>query len=227
MYTCLFDASQSGTTCVDPLLFHYPNIDDMFDMDNTETSFMIANAVKVSPVLQEGVSAFKSYFPNDNNGTWVSLTDLADFIRVNPNHEGEWRLLKAPNNQRDTINMHLRPGYIIPYQNNTKRDAKTTADMQRKGITLLANRDTQNHAWGKVFIDDGESLSNLQNNHYQSYEFSLSGNILKKWVNNEQELAELPGVQYLDQFVIVNAEDLVDVDFACYSNRDSNSFTLL
>lgn len=166
MYTCLFDASQSGTTCVDPLQFHYPNIADLFDPDYGDTSFIIANAIKISPILQPGVSAFKSYFPNDNNGTWVSLTDLADFIRLNPNQDGEWRLLKAPNNQRDVINMHLRPGYLIPFQNNTKRNSKTTKEMQAKGITLFANRDNMNHAWGKVFIDDGETLSSLNNYKY-------------------------------------------------------------
>ena len=71
LYTCLYEASISGETCFDPLFFHYPN--DTLAMHDPEHSFMFANQIKVSPVLEEGVckgeapnlsGTFKSYFPN-------------------------------------------------------------------------------------------------------------------------------------------------------------------
>ena len=49
MYSCLADASLNGQTCYDPMLFHYPNDDNVFD--NIEHTFIFANALKVSPIL--------------------------------------------------------------------------------------------------------------------------------------------------------------------------------
>jgi hypothetical protein len=51
MYTCLFEASDEGQTCFDPLLFHYQD-DDVFKTDKTEHSFIAYNALKVTPVLE-------------------------------------------------------------------------------------------------------------------------------------------------------------------------------
>jgi alpha-glucosidase (family GH31 glycosyl hydrolase) len=86
MYTCLFEASDTGTSCFDPLLYHYPNIDDVYlDIGHT---FIVADAIKVSPVLSVGISAFRSYFPNDKNGTWVSLTRMTDYVRISPKLQG-------------------------------------------------------------------------------------------------------------------------------------------
>lgn len=49
LYTCLFEASQYGKTCYDPLLFHYPELDRVYD--DTENAFIVGDAIKVSPVL--------------------------------------------------------------------------------------------------------------------------------------------------------------------------------
>ena len=50
VYTCMFEASVSGQTCFDPLLFHYPDLDAVFE--NTEHTFIVGDALKVSPVLE-------------------------------------------------------------------------------------------------------------------------------------------------------------------------------
>jgi alpha-glucosidase (family GH31 glycosyl hydrolase) len=49
LYTCHYSASRDGDTCFDPLLFHFPLDDGTFN--ETEHSFIYANALKVSPVL--------------------------------------------------------------------------------------------------------------------------------------------------------------------------------
>jgi alpha-glucosidase (family GH31 glycosyl hydrolase) len=60
----LFEASQFGTTCFDPLFFHYA--DDDLAYNEIEHSFIFANALKISPILTQGIEngkEFPSYFP--------------------------------------------------------------------------------------------------------------------------------------------------------------------
>jgi alpha-glucosidase (family GH31 glycosyl hydrolase) len=66
-------------------LFHYPQNDDVFDPAHTEHSFIVGDALKVSPVLEAGKDNFDSYFPNDKNGTWVSMRNFAEMITVDEN----------------------------------------------------------------------------------------------------------------------------------------------
>ena len=47
MYGCLFEASQNGRTCFDPLFYHFG-----FPMDDIEKSFIVGDAIKVSPVTE-------------------------------------------------------------------------------------------------------------------------------------------------------------------------------
>lgn len=74
MYTCLYEASMWGTTCFDPMFFHYPGDPQLYG--DMESSFMVANNVKVSPILKPGVregEKYNAYFPN---GRWASLTEV-------------------------------------------------------------------------------------------------------------------------------------------------------
>lgn len=64
MYTCLFEVSQNGGSCIDPLFYYYPDDDNVYD--DTTSTFMVGGAIKVSPVLEQladDVKSFKSYFP--------------------------------------------------------------------------------------------------------------------------------------------------------------------
>ena len=72
LYTCLFEAQSAGQTCFDPLLFHFPTDDKTFK--NTEESFIFANALKISPVLESGATQVTTYFPA---GSWVSMKDYS------------------------------------------------------------------------------------------------------------------------------------------------------
>ena len=89
MYTCLFEASKDGKSCIDPLFYHYPDNDELYK--NIEHTFMVADAIKVSPVLEKDVDSFKSYFPS---GNWVSLQNYSQVINVD-DPKGKWVSLNA------------------------------------------------------------------------------------------------------------------------------------
>lgn len=107
MYTCLADAAFNGRTCFDPLLFHYPDDDEVFS--NIEHTFIVGDALKVSPVLSANATTFKSYFPA--GGDWVSMQNYSDIVMLSNSTNGTWVDLDATS---ATVNVHLRPGYMVP-----------------------------------------------------------------------------------------------------------------
>lgn len=69
----------------------------------------------MSPVLrkmEEGETEYPVYFPK---GNWVNMKNLNDIVSITEEN-GAIVKLTAP---ADTVNVHLRPGYIVPVQNNT------------------------------------------------------------------------------------------------------------
>lgn len=175
MYTCLFEASTSGRTCIDPLLFHYPEDDEVYT--NIEHTFLVGDALKVSPVLSPFVKEIKSYFPA--GGDWVSMQNYTDVVKLNDSSKGEWVKLDAT---LPTVNVHLRPGYMVPKQAFDSSKMNSTEDLLDSDISLIVNRDMNGHAEGKLFLDDGYSLEQLSSGNYASYEFQLGGKTLKKWI---------------------------------------------
>lgn len=106
-------------------MFHYPTDDETFDIKSTEHSFIFANALKVTPVLDEATSdgdTVSSYFPK---GTWVSMNNYSDIITSDGGQDG-WIDLKVSWNESDKINTHLMPGAIVTKQEGT---FFTTADL--------------------------------------------------------------------------------------------------
>ena len=51
--------------------------------------------------------------------------------------------------------------------------------------------------------------------------------MIKKWIITEHDDLKLGDIEYLDEFVIVNAVDLEGTDFACWSNQINNTMTPL
>jgi hypothetical protein len=79
-----------------------------------------------------------SYFPN---GKWVDMKNHGPEFVVNANasvpEKGEWKKLDITKG----VNVHLRPGYIVPLSAN--KDAKTTTDYRAaEKLSLIVNRDT-------------------------------------------------------------------------------------
>ena len=65
------------------------------------------------------------------------------------------------------------PGKIIPFQNNSDASINNTAQLINAPITLVVNPDDNGFAKGTLFLDQGESLSELDNG-YEYYNFHYS-----------------------------------------------------
>jgi alpha-glucosidase (family GH31 glycosyl hydrolase) len=58
----MYKVYRYGGSLVYPLFFDFPNDDASFD--NADSTFMIGDSIKVSPVLESGVTdEYEAYFP--------------------------------------------------------------------------------------------------------------------------------------------------------------------
>lgn len=123
---------------------------------------MVAGSLKVSPIMSAlgQATTFMSYFPKAN-GMWVNMADWSELI------QGTDDLVQLK--VRDTVNVHLAPGALIPFQNNTDMKIMTTTDALSKPISVIINRDGNGQAGGELFLDQGISQSELDNYQYEYY----------------------------------------------------------
>lgn len=165
IYTCLIKIYKgSAATCFDPLFFHYST--DQGTLEEMEHSFILGDALKVSPVLAANVTTYKSYFPA---GSWVSMNDYGDIVKVDDMDKGKWVEIKA---LADSAHVHLRPGYIVAKQ-AVSATVNSTEALLKAPVSLVVNPDNSGQAIGELILDGGYSISELDDNKYEHYEFHL------------------------------------------------------
>lgn len=89
----------------------------------------------------------------------------------------------------DTINVHLRAGYIIPLQG----PGLTTTESRRQPMALAVALNRTGEAHGELFWDDGESLGVLERGAFTKVTFLARSNTI---VNHLEHVAgEAAGLQ--------------------------------
>lgn len=145
-YTLLYTAHNSGLPVMRALLWEFPDDPKLADVD---TQFFVGEALIVTPVLEPGVSTVKGTFPGSGSSEvyydWYTYEEQ-DF------EDGKNETLDAPLGH---IPVHIRGGNIIPMQ----EPHLTTAESRNSSWALLVALDVNGAALGKLYSDDGESLS--------------------------------------------------------------------
>lgn len=184
MYTCLYEASVYGRTCYDPLIFHYPEIESVYD--DTEETFLVGDAILVSPVLlpYKDMKETTQPVPGQENkridaffppGTWVNLDD---FLAINIKEPKGQIIQLKPNN--NTVIKHLRPGYLISRQKPQSWDSINTNYIPYANSDLLINRDDNKYAKGSILYSMGEKSIEIEAQYHQYYKFTVSRNSIQK-----------------------------------------------
>jgi len=98
------------------------------------------------------------------------------------------------------------PGKILLHNSQVEDNFMTTSDVfTNHNISLLVNRDSNNHAEGKIFLDHGESVSELVNKLYEHFEIIVNQKSIKKLNLNSDSISKN---FTLSNIVIANAADL-------------------
>lgn len=192
LYTLFHRAHVRGDTVARPLFLEFPEDPSTWSVDR---QLLWGPALLITPVLEPGKTEVTGYFPK---GTWynmqvVSVDSLgtlpspssASSFRSAVQSKGQWLTLEAP---LDTINVHLREGYIIPLQG----PSLTTTESRKQPMALAVALTASGEADGELFWDDGESLAVLERGAYTLVTFSAKNNtIVNKLVRVTKEGAEL------------------------------------
>lgn len=104
-YSQMYKVYREGGSIVRPLFFDFPNDDNCFIDDVTDSTFLLGDAIKVSPVLTASSVMYDSYFPK---GQWADLNNY----NVKVNSTGQNVTLNASDT---ATNVHLKAGKIIPF----------------------------------------------------------------------------------------------------------------
>ncbi|XP_058387671.1 maltase-glucoamylase isoform X3 [Diceros bicornis minor] len=172
LYTLMHLAHTEGSTVVRPLLHEFVSDQETWDIDG---QFLLGPAFLISPVLEPNARNVTAYFPR---ARWYDYYTGED-IKAS----GEWKSLPAP---LDHINLHVRGGYILPWQ----EPAQNTYLSRQKFIGFKVALDDEGTAEGCLFWDDGESIDTYGKGLYYLANFSASQNTMQSHVIFNQYITD-------------------------------------
>ncbi|XP_014441942.1 LOW QUALITY PROTEIN: maltase-glucoamylase, intestinal [Tupaia chinensis] len=164
LYTLMHQAHTEGITVVRPLLHEFVTDRVTWDIDN---QFLLGPAFLVSPVLEPNARNVTAYFPR---ARWYDY-----YTGVDINTRGQWKALPAP---LDHINLHVRGGYILPWQ----EPALNTHLSRQKFFGFKVALDDEGTAKGWLFWDDGQTIDTHGKGLYYLANFSVSQNVMESHV---------------------------------------------
>ncbi|XP_055955044.1 lysosomal alpha-glucosidase isoform X1 [Patella vulgata] len=158
LYTLIHKSNMMGDTVLRPLFFEYPKDSATYTNDR---QFLWGSALLISPVLEQDVTSLSVYFPAD---MWYDYY-TGELITS----EGGGKILQTP---LDKINLHVRGGYILPWQYpNT-----TTIQSRKNKFGLLVALNSTRQAEGDLFWDDGDTIDTVGVKLYNTILFNADKN---------------------------------------------------
>uniref|UniRef100_S4RJX0 Uncharacterized protein n=1 Tax=Petromyzon marinus TaxID=7757 RepID=S4RJX0_PETMA len=142
LYTLMHEAHAHGSTVVRPLLHEFLSDNETWAISK---QFLWGPALLITPVLEEEKVTVRGYVPD---ARWY---DYQTMKGAQLTERKEYKEMNAP---WDTINLHVRGGYILP----TQQPANTTKYSRQKPMSLLVAPDSSGTATGSLFWDDGDGI---------------------------------------------------------------------
>ncbi|KFO95903.1 Sucrase-isomaltase, intestinal, partial [Calypte anna] len=137
LYTLMYEAHAHGSTVTRPLLNEFVQERDTWDVYQ---QFLWGPALLITPVLYKGDVTVRAYIPNTRWYDYHTEQDIG--------FRGQYRVLDAP---LDHINLHIRGGYILPWQT----PSTTTFHSRKNPMGLTVALGDNSMAEGKLYWDDG------------------------------------------------------------------------
>ncbi|KAF2978754.1 hypothetical protein EK904_012363 [Melospiza melodia maxima] len=167
LYTLLHDAHADGSTVVRPVLHEFVGDRNTWDIDE---QFLWGPALLISPVMRENDRSVVAYFPD---ARWYDYHTNSD-----TGFRKQFQNLSAP---LDHINLHIRGGYILPWQT----PARTTAFSRKNPMGLTVALDDAQSAAGHLYWDDGVRIDAYEDGVYLLTSFTAKQNALEITVTHQ------------------------------------------
>ena len=162
-----------------PCFFEFPGDTILLnEMNILNTHIMLGDSFLFIPNLNEQESDYLGYFPNSHFNKFPNGESFTNFIKNRDLGMGQFKEL--PGRYLD-INIFLRGGKIIPYQNSS--NISCTNDLRYERTSLVVNPDHNNRANGYVIYDNDE-IDPIGNKTYLHVEVEFKKNVMKFYVIN-------------------------------------------
>ncbi|XP_041660826.1 maltase-glucoamylase, intestinal [Cheilinus undulatus] len=148
LYTLMFEAHTTGSTVVRPLLHEFVEDKTTWDIHR---QFLWGPALLISPALDQGARNVDAYVPN---ARWYDY-HTAKEVGV----RGQMVQMPTP---LDHINLHIRGGYILPWQ----APERNTFYSRKNPLGLIVALSDSGRAQGSFFWDDGEGIDTFGKKQY-------------------------------------------------------------
>ncbi|CAO2601062.1 Probable maltase-glucoamylase 2 [Lemmus lemmus] len=172
LYTLMHKAHAEGSTVIQPLLHEFTDDNVTWDIDQ---QFVLGPAILISPVLESNTFEIHAYFPR---AWWYDHSTGSG-----QDSTGDWKTLAAP---LDHISIHVRGGYILPWQ----EPAMNTYYSRQNFVGLTVALDDKGEAEGQMFWDDGQSIDTYEKGFYFLANFIATQTTLKIQVLHNQYLSD-------------------------------------
>ena len=148
-YTQFFSISSPHSTTsafFKPLFYEYPN--DVNAWEDIERHIMLGSAIMFSPNIRPDTTTSEDfYFPA---GTWADINGGSVIVST-----GKKQTLYTGT---DKINLHMREGHIIPFQNAIERNRLKVHELKDIFTNIIMSLDSTGAAKGRIYFDDGETV---------------------------------------------------------------------
>ncbi|KAK5868335.1 hypothetical protein PBY51_009361 [Eleginops maclovinus] len=148
LYTLMFEAHTTGSTVVRPLLHEFVNEITTW---NIHKQFLWGPALLITPALDPGVISVDGYVPNTRWYDYYTAKEV-----------GVRGKMVSMNTPLDHINLHVRGGYILPWQ----KPENTTFYSRKNPLGLIVALSDNGTAQGSLFWDDGEGIDTVKLEKY-------------------------------------------------------------
>jgi len=161
-YSVFHEASVTGMPVMRTMWMNYPQTELLYPVDD---QFFIGSDLLVKPVVAPRVTESVVKFPGDN--TWYDAEGLGVVSK-----QGQPRTVQEITVPSDInkIPVFQRGGSIIPRKLRLRR---STHAMTHDPYTLYVALDSDGHASGRLYMDDGNTFDYLRKDEYACAEFSV------------------------------------------------------
>ena len=153
-----------------PAFFEFINDDILYKDYYMNRYIMAGSCLYYIPNLNKNDWSYKGYFPNWNFNKFPSGEKV--FTYDSSRNKGYYLKLSG---DYDILNIYIKGGSIIPYQNVFLPTLiKTSNDLRNRSIDLIINPDHFNKASGDIFYDM-DQVEIVENNDYTYIKIFFSG----------------------------------------------------
>ncbi|XP_070761323.1 sucrase-isomaltase, intestinal [Enoplosus armatus] len=177
LYTLMFEAHTKGSTVVRPLLHEFVKDKTTWDIYK---QFLWGPALLITPALDQGARHVDGYVPN---ARWYDFHTAKEV-------EARGQMVSMPT-PLDHINLHIRGGYILPWQ----KPEINTYYCRRNPLGLIVALSDNGAAQGSLFWDDGEGIDTVEKDQYLLTSFAAESNTLSSTVNHN-------GLPHADRIIL-------------------------